>query len=76
MFTIRYRPPEAKNCVIVHNGYPMSYDPDNRRLYLSDGYTVFPSKLEAKRARQRAIDTEKAEGRVEEWKQYYRVEEV
>lgn len=76
MFTTRYRPPGTKECIIVHNGYRMAYDPENRRLYLSDIYTVFPSKLEAKRARQRAIDTEKLEGRVEEWKEYYKVQEV
>lgn len=66
----------AKQCVIIHNDTAMLYDDENRRLYLSDEYTVFPSRHKALRALHRAILTEKAEGRVEEWKEYYKVVEI
>lgn len=66
----------AKECVIVHNGEPMMYDEESQELYFSDRYTVFPSKEKAASARWHAVEKEKAAGRVEDWKEYYKVVET
>lgn len=76
---IRQDPNElAKQSAIIHlpSETLMMYDDEGRRLYFSDKYTVFPSRHKALRALHRAILTEKEEGRVEEWKEYYKVIEV
>lgn len=68
----------AKQSVIVHmpTDRAMLYDEQGQRLYFSDEYTVFPSRAKALSALHRAILTEKAEGRVEAWKEYYQVRET
>lgn len=67
----------AKQCYVVHNGAHMSYDEQGRFFYLSPtSYTVFPSKHKALSAIHHAVETEKAKGRVEDWKEYYQVVET